>query len=206
MKKMNIKNHFNHKMMITKGLYYNTLFTVEQLCGCADLFQAEDCHNDLHIKRRKTIFKLLDTCNGTRDFFFSNTRDVRSISIVTRTGNDYNILEKVWNFDKQEQIRIDYWNGMNCLLNGYAPVYVYIELFNNPAKEFVIEFKFQAVYFDVSNYTLIPYYQRVDDEYCILYTGSDVSKKRYEDTRIGIVNTLGVIALCNKILYSKMVI
>jgi len=187
-------------MMITKGLYYNTLFTVDQLCATAEKIEVESISITINIKREKTLYKMSEESNGSRDFSLSNTSNVRSISFVTKSGNDYNILEKVWNLERSPQISIGYWTGTNCLLHQYTCIYVYIELFSTPLKEFEVELAFQNVYFDIPNYTLIPYHQRVDDEYCILYTKSDVSKKRYEDTKVGIVNSKAVSELCNRVL------
>lgn len=158
-------------MMISPGLYYNSIFEVESFIRTLDVVELSTESRAIRVSKKKCAILLEPDAEASRSFSISNTSNLKSISFLSKRNTsrpEYDVLYKVLNTDRSDKIVVPFWTGWNVLLNKYrSDVYVYFEVFN--AEEFVIRLEYENLHFSLPGYKDIPFIQRINELDCILY-------------------------------------
>jgi hypothetical protein len=187
-------------MMISPGLYYNSVFEVEALIRTLDVVEVSTESRAIRVGKNKCAILFDPDAQASRSFSLTNCTNLKSVSFLSKRNTSrpqYDILYKMANTDRADKILIPFWTGYNVLLNGYgSDVYVYFEVFN--AEEFVLRLEYENLHFYLPGYKDIPFIQRINEVECILYWKT-VTRELLEHVRCPINKN---VELSKKILYN----
>jgi len=184
-------------MMISQGLYYNSVFEVEALVRTLDVVEVSTESRAIRVGKKKCAILFEPDAQASRSFSLMNTSNLKSVSFLSKRNTSrpqYDILYKMMNTERADRMVIPLWSGYNVLLNGYgSDVYVYFDVYSN-TDEFVVRLEYENLHFYLpgqssgqtsSAYKDIPFIQRINEMECILYWNT-VTRELLEQVRVPI--------------------